>query len=303
MTSHIITSRNFIVVSLTMAKHQRLGTYEGSLYGAPRYEPDGIGYDFEVPDNLVVASPGGVSTVHHHWTKGFYGRGNTSSDIYGGQGQRYISGNYGSLYQSGQSAAQDMGMYPEGKDYRYWLNGQPQQYSQTEGIESVWSPNMKMYTPQSMTPADAGTYQDMPDGLTMLDDVGGDPPQPQTRAIERYTRVSADTSPEPTPIPETDIGYELIDADSSDPSDPSCDCNVSVAVPTLSPWALFFLFLMAFVAFDFWASAGHMFIRQQLHGGKSITWQRAVMYAVIVTIAFAMLAWIGGVPVSTFEAV
>jgi len=288
-----------------MAKHQRLGTYEGSLYGTPRYEPEGIGYDFEVPDNLVVASPGGVSSVHHHWTKGFYGRGNTSSDIYGGQGQRYIAGNYGSLYQSGQSAAQDMGMYPEGKDYKYWLNGQPQQYSQEEGMESVWSPNMKMYTPSSMTPASAGTYQETPIGLTMLDDIGGDPPS--QKKVEGYTRTSTGGEESDVQdhddIPDDDAGFELLDTGKIEHTLADEGGGTSVTVHSISPWALFFLFLMAFIAFDFWASAGHMFIRQKLHGGKSITWQRAVMYAVLITILFALVAWLAGVPISTFEAV
>ena len=67
-----------------MINYQTLSKYSGSLYGRPEY--DGIEYDWEVPDNLVVGSPGGVSSIHHHYTKGFNGRGNTSSDIYAGQG-------------------------------------------------------------------------------------------------------------------------------------------------------------------------------------------------------------------------
>jgi hypothetical protein len=104
--------------------YQTLGTYSGNLYGLPKY--DGIEYDWEVPDNLVVASPGGVDSIHHHYTKGFNGRGNTSSDIYAGQGPRYIAGEFGSLYQTGQTAGQHMGYYQNAPDYKFWKNQQPQ---------------------------------------------------------------------------------------------------------------------------------------------------------------------------------
>lgn len=300
-----------------MSKHQTLGNYEGSLYGQPRYEPDGIGYDFEVPDNLVVATPGGVSTQHHHWTKGFYGRGNTSSDIYAGQGQRYISGEYGNLYQSGQSSAENYGMYPAARDYKYWMNGAPSQYAQQQGIESVWSPNLKEYTPDQ-----AGRYQEEAPGLQQLHD------EPGQKKVERYTRIGEIAHDQPQQQDEEDTGFELIGDESVDvsntpPSEPhdtvastlftSADTptgdtpvdtptgGTTVIMPSISPWALFFLFLMAFITFDFWATAGHMFVRQKLHGGKSITWQRAIMYAVLITLAFALMAWLSGVPITTFE--
>jgi hypothetical protein len=100
--------------------YQKLEQYRGSLYGAPTYK--GLEYDWEVPDNMTVESPGGASSIHHHWTKGFYGRGNTSSDIFAGQGDRYIDGIYGNLYQTGQTAPQEIGMYPRAPDVKYWRN-------------------------------------------------------------------------------------------------------------------------------------------------------------------------------------
>jgi len=95
------------------------------MYGSPKY--NGIEYDFEVPTNLTVSSPGGVSSIHHHWTKGFDGRGNSSSDIYAGQGPQYISGEYGSLYQQGQTSSQKY--YPAPPDYKFWRNQEPNQVS------------------------------------------------------------------------------------------------------------------------------------------------------------------------------
>lgn len=118
--------------------YQQVQKYSGSLYGTPRYQ--GIEYDWEVPDNIVVGSPGGVSTVHHHYTKGFYGRGETSSDVYAGQDQRYNAGPYGNLYQSGQTAAQYMGYYTAAPDYQYWQNEEPQQYSHSQQPGTTWAP-------------------------------------------------------------------------------------------------------------------------------------------------------------------
>lgn len=109
--------------------YKSIDDYSGSLYG--RVQEDGIEYDWEVPDNLVVGTPGGVSTVHHHYTKGFDGRGNTSSDIYGGQGDRYIAGVYGNLYGLGQTAPQELGYYPKAPDTKYWNNETSPQTSYT----------------------------------------------------------------------------------------------------------------------------------------------------------------------------
>lgn len=118
-----------------MTSHQKLTRYSGSLYGEPHYQ--GIEYDWEVPDDMVVGSPGGVSTIHHHYTKGFYGRGETSSDVYAGQQQRYNAGEFGNLYQSGSSAPQYMGYYTAAPDYQFWQNEEPSQYSHSRQPEET----------------------------------------------------------------------------------------------------------------------------------------------------------------------
>ena len=105
-----------------MNAYKKLTNYSGSLYKDFNPSFRGIEYDFEVPDNLVIGSPGGVDSVRHHYTKGFYGRGNTSSDVYAGQQNRYISGEYGNLYNPGHSAAQQQGFYGDAPDVKYWMN-------------------------------------------------------------------------------------------------------------------------------------------------------------------------------------
>lgn len=144
-----------------MTDYQSLSKYSGTLYGQPRY--NGISYSWEVPDNLVVGSPGGVDSVRHHWTKGFNGRGNTSSDIYAGQGPRYISGVYGNLYQQGQEAGQHMGYYPAAPDYQHWQNQEPQEYDYSTSVSSLWDPVMTKY-------GEPGSYMEDPKKKEVIED-------------------------------------------------------------------------------------------------------------------------------------
>lgn len=80
-------------------KYQHLQKYKGSLYGQADYS--GIEYDFETPDNMVVSSPGGVSGIQHHYTKGMYSDASSYSDIYGGEPPAYPAAEFGSLYEQG----------------------------------------------------------------------------------------------------------------------------------------------------------------------------------------------------------
>ena len=92
-----------------MAGYQSLQKYQGNMYGTPTW--NGIEYDWEVPDNMVIASPGGVSSTQHHYTKGFYGEGGSSWDNYGGEAARYVSGTRGNLYQMGQTSTEQQGIF------------------------------------------------------------------------------------------------------------------------------------------------------------------------------------------------
>ena len=247
-------------------KHQKLSGYSGSLYGRPHYE--GIEYDWEVPDNLVVGSPGGVSSVHHHYTKGFNGRGNTSSDIYAGQGEIYNSGVYGNLYQTGQTATQNMGYFPDALDYQYWQNQEPQQYDYSHSESAMWAPSMEKYD-------QPGAYETTPKAQ-----------------IEGYQNASDGSD------------FELLQpSDTKKYTDQNTDCSSDTVVsfPAMAPWVLFLLFLFAFIAFDFWAVAGRDFVSQKFHKGGRPSWQLSLIYAVIVTAFFAFLLWLSGVPITTFE--
>jgi hypothetical protein len=101
-------------------KYQQLQEYSGSLYGSPEYS--GLEYDFETPDNIVVGSPGGVSGIHHHYTKGMYSNESSYWDIYGGESPAYPYGEYGSLYDKGLGASFTQSDYPPPTDQFFTQN-------------------------------------------------------------------------------------------------------------------------------------------------------------------------------------
>ena len=265
-----------------MSTHQTMSGYDGTLAGRPRY--NGIEYDWEVPDNLVVGSPGGVSTIHHHYTKGFDGRGNTSSDIYAGQGNRYISGEFGSLYQSGHTASQQLGYYPSAPDYQYWQNQEPQQYSYSQSTSNMWAPLMTLYH-------QPGAYQSSPKSENF------EYPSEGNEDFELLDQ--ADVSPAQR-LENIDSQLDTIE---SNQQQFHSRANEVIVIPEISPWLLFLLFLFAFIVFSFWSEAGHLFISQRFHNGKKPSWQKALLYAVGITALFALVIWMAGIPITTFESI
>ena len=122
--------------------YQSLDQFNGDP--RPSYPANnGMQYDWEVPNDMVVASPGGVSGVHHHWTKGFYGIGNSSSDFYAGQGYRYPTdaGPYGNLYQTGYGGIDQTGNYLPPPDTRWWSNQPLQQTSYASNELASFKPS------------------------------------------------------------------------------------------------------------------------------------------------------------------
>lgn len=236
--------------------YQQMSNYKGSLYGTPEY--NGIEYDWSVPDNLVVGSPGGTYSVDHHYTKGFYGRGETSGDIYAGEQQRYISGNYGNLYNTGQSAIDDMGYYSQPPDYRFWDNMTP------------LSTDMNMTPGQDPYPGPFTTY-----------DFG-----PNKKKVENYSN---------------DESFELIEPADTENYEHNLASERLVIKSSVSPWLLFLLFLMAFIAFDFWATAGHSFIEEKLLKGNKPNWIQTALLALFITIVFLLIIYFTGVPLTQFE--
>ena len=130
-----------------MRPYATLGQINGQPLGL------GIERDYEVPDNYVVASPGGVSATQHHYTHGFYGHGDVQTDRWGYSDYQYPYGISGNLYQVGHSAAPHMGMYPQSHDNQYWNKQNPptpviDNFEMIEPIE-IETPATELYTNES----------------------------------------------------------------------------------------------------------------------------------------------------------
>lgn len=145
--------------------YQHIQNYKGSLYGNLNYS--GIEYDYEVPDNLVVASPGGVSGIHHHYTKGIYSDQSSTQDIHAGNGNAdgYPYGEYGNVYQLGQSATRFMGDFVEPIDLNEKVGfTQNQSEPKKEYFKYINSPeNQTEFIPQPTNSSDMTP-------ITFLDD-------------------------------------------------------------------------------------------------------------------------------------
>lgn len=251
--------------------YQRFQTYNGSMYGdTPEYQ--GMEYDWEVPNNSVVSSPGGVSSVHHHWTKGMYGRGNTSSDIYAGQGDRYISGEYGNMYQAGQTAAQDQGYYTDAPDYQYWKNETPQQY--TLGGEQLSN-------------AFAGAYKGSIERY--------DPnPKISSEDFELLDANEQKKSPLIDTVKQINITQENVEKAEK-------AIKNELKISKIPPLFLFLFFILLFLTFHFWANASDAALSQLVYKGKTPPWQQSLLYAIVMSIVFIIIVWLIGIPLVAFE--
>lgn len=206
-------------------EYQNVNDYSGkNMYG--KYA--GLEYDYEVPDNLVVSSPGGVSSTHHRPEKGFYGENSGEYDFYAGQGFRYPHGEYGNLYNVGENAPHAMG---------YFLP----------------PPDPKFYNNKSLKKREDFELIDQPQKESNVDEL-----------FEVHQKKGK--------------------------------INLQI-----NPFALFLMFVVAYVALDFWAASGHLFIKEKIHKGNDITWRGTLFYAVVFTAILVGLAVFFKIPFITFE--
>ena len=83
-------------------------------YSKGRAEYAGYEYSPDIPSQMVMGSPGGVSAIHHHWSHGLYSYGGGTKGIHGADLPRYPQGAYGNIYDGGVTAMDVYGMgHPE----------------------------------------------------------------------------------------------------------------------------------------------------------------------------------------------
>jgi len=92
-----------------------------------------------------------------------------------------------------------------------------------------------------------------------------------------------------------DANFELVE------NDDEMAINNLTPKKTISTYTLFFILLMAFIAFDFWCRTAHMFLEQHVHNGKTISWKTYIFYSVIIVLLLFCFVSLLGVPLERIE--
>jgi hypothetical protein len=255
--------------------YQNLQNYRGSLYGSPQYL--GIEYDPEVPDNMVISSPGGVASTMHDWTKGFYGYGGSSWDFYAGQGQRYPHAEHANLYQYGQNAPHHMGYY-------------------TKPPDAMFTQNMYRENPMFNRGDDRDNFQYIPQhDLPSTPPTSGGGPQRGTSSSFDKTPTSIPNPNGPDDIPLTPVTPVTLDI--------KCPKRLQQINVATNPIIIFIFLIIAYVALDMWSSAGHDFVLNKLNKGVPMTWKSYMFYAIVITLILFGLTYFIGFPLIQIEEV
>jgi hypothetical protein len=290
--------------------YQSVKDYDGSLYGSsPKREDsfagsnfardDGYQYDYEVSNDNLIGSPGGVSATHHQPIGNIYGRSNTSSDIYAGQDHRYINGEYGGLYSTGQTASENLGYYPTPPDAQWWNNITPQNLA-PYGME-----NHPSVTPPDNIPAtdpDVSAYSNSRYITEPFSRTAGDP-----RAMNSVNTTVPQPSPKEGYAPaksgkgvesETDVQYLVSQKELSDTMMPNTVEGFSMnGGSTKLPHIIILLLLLGlFIVFVMWSSTANKFIREYYFEGEKLDWKSSGKVALIATVVILFVLWVSGMP-------
>lgn len=293
-----------------MKNYQSIENYKGSMFSppsAPRFvglpEYMGIEYDKNVPDGLTVNSPGGVASVYHHYTKGFYGVGGSTNDKYAGDGKRYLYGEYGNLYNVGDSASTYMGNYPPAPDYKFTKNESFKVAPSTKkkGIlrEMFTYPNYSnlnelnnidaKLAPDFVGYGGGNQYDNVTD-LSMLSGAPMEAPMPFQNDMSQRPPMKGGKNTE---------GFELI---GSEAELAGLEKGLGSKVLSLkNPVLVFIIFLIAYMALDFWAKAGDRLVSLYFGNGGPLTWKQLGVIALSFTIILIILRYFLDFPLITFE--
>lgn len=295
--------------------YQSVRDYDGSLYGSPtrKEDPfagsnfardDGYQYDYEVSNDNLIGSPGGVSSTHHEPIGNIYGRANTSSDIYAGQGHRYIDGDYGGLYTTGQTASENLGYYSSPPDAQWWNNITPQNTA-PYGMEhnpSVTPPRDIPATDPEVNAYSNSRYITEPFSRT-----AGDPRAmnsvnttvPQPSPAEGYSSHSSGSSHD-SPSKDGDVQFLVTPQElSATMMPPSVEGFSMDGGSTKLPHLLILLLLIGFfVVCIMWSNTANKFIREYYFDGEKMDWKSAGKCALIASVVLLFVLWLSGMSFS-----
>lgn len=251
--------------------------YNGSLGGLQEY-PAGP-YD--------VASPGGMSSMYHHPTQGFYGRPERNYDVYAGTGERYISGEYGNLYEPNSHASINdyYGGPQTAQTDNQTLSGDPYYWNNSSQNPQVVQSNYNL-RPNSNNKPD-----NQKKNLQNTIPNSG-------KIIEGYEPIDGSFELIPTEIPQTKSiksapTVALIPNPISTPPllDPSEFPSEGITTNTV---LLLVIVLIVFIVCSFWWENLKKFLHK-MHKGNGISSNRLLIYAIIMTMFLFLVLYISGV--------
>ena len=343
-----------------MKNYQSIENYKGSMFSPPKPsrfvglpEYMGIEYNKNTPDGLVVSSPGGVASVFHHPSLGFYGQGGSTNDKYAGDGSRYLYGEYGNLYNVGDSASTYMGNYPPAPDYKFTKN---ESFAVTpsnkkKGIlrEMFAFPSEKQtdrfaFPSEKQTDRFAFPSEKQTDRFTPLKEkqtfLKEKFSYPNYSNLNELNNIDAKLAPDfvgygnaeydnvtdlsmmsgaplSHPLPfQNDManrppmkggknaeGFEMIGSE-ADLAGLGKNLNSELGGKTLSlknPVLVFIIFLIAYMALDFWAKTGNRLVTLYFGNGGPLTWKQLGVVALSFTVILIILRYFLDFPLITFE--
>lgn len=323
-----------------MSDYRRVGEGAQTLDAAPALGGPGSGlnptgryggleYDYEVPDNVIVESPGGASSTHHHWTKGFYGdAGGVTNNAYGHSNPRYPYGAFGSLYATGVDGANayyadpptdvpywednprsDVPVVPSGAGYDaaspLALN-HIQDGAYVAGLSSAQRaeqypavPLDAVHTPAVANPHGAPTTPFALASPAVTADAlatAARASAADTSSLEYYSAAGHPSGGGARIIPPDEVipATPLADADGEGTASgpPKKRVHVRVARPVL----VFLMFVVLYITLDLWSFSSTKFLVDKVHKGTPPPWYRFLLYALGGTVVFFLLVRWSGEP-------
>lgn len=248
-----------------MSKYLSLNYYDGTLEGVQEnyFRENGLPVD-------KYLSPGGLSTLKHHWTEGLGGPGDITPDVFVGTGERYPQGVYGNLYvPQSHSAVNQVYKGPHTElTEKATLHGRPYYWDQSTPSGPVESVQVQDTQVQS-------TFQQSTPLLKSPSSVKSTRKSGK-KGIEGFTTKNIGKDGE----------FELLSAENTR-AKRSVETDVTdLGIDTTTFYFSLTVMCFAFVVAGFWHDSLRKFAEQYLNNGRGVTWQKNSLYAIGLSVLF-----------------
>lgn len=272
--------------------YQDLQAYHGSIYGPTRY--NGIEYNNELADSLVLGSPGGVDSISGHYSGGFYSYKSSSADIYQND-ERYISGVFGDLY----SPNYDSTVIGSSSNNNYLSSSNVPQdpYDDIYIANSSFPPSMQLDSAQSSVK-----------GFSRVQALGHPPPPYSYPSLERRNFDDSDQFQKIAPVSNSkqskkkSIKENFVgDGKSTIPQTSVENFTSDTRKIRVNPTFLFVSFLLVYFCIALWSSTLYEFLKTKFFSGKDIPWTWLAILATVLTFIFFGVTYIFDIPLLEFD--